>query len=94
MERNEENFFIYTNPLFYLYFILLAIKYIVVLFLEYVGVIDWYYVLFKLRGQHENVKDALLQIHKSRKHKLPWIKELAWNKAIKIIEDERNRNTT
>ena len=61
------------------------------MFLDYVGIIDWYFILFKLRRDlktNDKLAEGLKYVNENRSIKLFWLKQLAWDKAVKIIEDE------
>lgn len=91
MNDRESNFFIFTNPLFRIYFILYAIRYLFIMLSTYIGISDWYFILFKLRRDlknDENLGENLKYVNENRIFKFFWLRQKAWDRVIKIIEDE------
>lgn len=82
-----EQFFIMTNPLFWVFAL---ITYIYTgfknLFTE-IGITDWWYILFKLDKQddkHKKIIKELYKKHMEQKTKMFWLKRKAWKYANKL----------
>lgn len=88
MQTNEEKFFILTNPIFWAYFLIMAIYYLIDMLNNFLGLKDWCYVIFKLKNMPLESKKALIKIQETKKTKHPWLKEKAWERAKTIIEKE------
>ncbi len=84
----EDKFFIYTNPLAWVYFLICLLWLGVKGFLDFTGVSDWYYVLFKLKNMKKQHREDLVSVFTRKKNKLFWPKQKAWECAIKIIKKE------
>lgn len=78
MQTNEEKFFILTNPIFWAYFLIMAIYYLLDMLNNFLGIKDWYWVLFKLKNMPLAHKKDLVKIQTSKKTKFFWLKEKAW----------------
>lgn len=85
-----DKFFIFTNPLFWVYFILYLIWLGIKGFLDFTGIFDWYYVLFKLKGMEKRYGNDLVFVFTNKKNKFFWLKQRAWEYATKIIKKQDN----
>ncbi|AGM14105.1 hypothetical protein P2559Y_0042 [Croceibacter phage P2559Y] len=84
-----DKFFIFTNPLAWVYFILYLIWLGIKGFLDFTGIFDWYYVLFKLKNMEKRNRKDLVFVFTNKKNKFFWPKQKAWEYATKIIKKTR-----
>ena len=89
MNRRLEMFLIISNPIawvFYLFaFIFSALHYLG----EKIGVNDWLFVWFQLEKLSPQEKRLFLKRQKLRTKKFFIIKQMAWDRAVKILEKEK-----
>lgn len=88
MQTDNDKFFILTNPIFWVYFLIMASYYLLDMLNNFLGIKDWYWVLFKLKNMPLAQKKDLVKLQTSRKTKFFWLKEKAWERAKNIIEKE------
>lgn len=88
MKTSLDNFFILTNPLAWIYFLLCLLWLGIKGFLDFTGLFDWYYVLFKLKYMKPQNKRDLVEVFSKKKTKFFWLKQKAWEQAIKNINKE------
>lgn len=82
MKIDTEQIFVLTNPIFWLWAIVLFIIYFIQKFLEVTGIYDWYYVLFKFDKMSKKVNRTMIHIFNNRP-KMFWLKRKAWELAEK-----------
>lgn len=58
----EDEFFIFTNPLFYIWLVVNVIYAALDSFSQYTGIKDWYYVLFEFKKLSEEEKETIIYI--------------------------------
>lgn len=85
-----DKFFIITNPLAWVWFMLHLIWLGIKGLLNFTGVFDWYYVLFKLKNMEKRNRKDLVFFYTNKKNKFFWTKQKAWEYATKIIKKEDN----
>ena len=83
-----DKFFILTNPIFWVYFLIMASYYLLDMLNNFLGIKDWYWVLFKLKNMPLAHKKDLVKVQTSKQTKFFWLKEKAWERAKTIIEKE------
>jgi hypothetical protein len=93
MTRLEENVFIYSNPLFWIYFIFFVIYYTLGYILNTLGISEWIYILFKFKKEDIEVKKKLTKYIEEYLINKPafLLKKKAWRYAIKITNKELNK---
>jgi len=89
LSSREENFFVITNPLLWIWMLLIflwiGIKWVV----NSVGITDWWFVLFVLKKTSAAERTVLLNYWESKEGKFFYIKRKAWEKAIRIIKEKK-----
>ena len=89
MKINEEQIFVLTNPLFWLWAIILFVWYLVRKILDFTGLYDWFYVLITFDKMTERGKDEMIYVMSNNLLKMFWLKRKAWEFAISKIEKQR-----
>jgi len=87
----EEKFFILTNPLFWMWAIIMLLWGILRKGLVYLGILDWYYVLFRFDKIPKRGKRVLLELNKNKDLKMFWLKRKAFEYAINEILKRTNK---
>lgn len=87
----EEDFFILTNPLFYIWAIIIFLWEFSKKGLEYLGILDWYYVLFRFHEMPEKGKRVILELNKNKDLKMFWLRRKAFEYAVNEILKRTNK---
>lgn len=90
MRIDEDKIFVLTNPLFYIWAIMLLIYIALEKLLDITGIYDWYYVLFRFNRMSERGKEEMVFIMDKRAIRLFWLKRKAWEYATKLIKKEND----
>lgn len=88
MKISEEKFFVLTNPLFWLWGVVIFGIYFIRKFLDVTGLYDWFYVLVTFDKMSENGKKQMIFIMNTPP-KLFWLKRKAWEYAVAKIKKQR-----
>lgn len=88
MKINEEEIFVLTNPLFWIWVILLFIYQLIKKAIVFTGINDWYFVLFNFDTMPEEGKKQMLFMMNNRTTYLFWSKRKAWEYAVNKINKE------
>ncbi len=88
MKIDEEQVFVLTNPLFYIWAVLLLIYKLIIKAIEFLGLNDWYFVLFNWKTMPLEAKKQMAIMMDNRTTKLFWLKLKAWEWALAKIKKE------
>jgi hypothetical protein len=88
MKIDEEQIFVLTNPIFWLWFIVMLVFTLLKKFLDVTGIYDWFYVLITFDKMSESGKDQMI-IVMNNQPKMLWLKRKAWEYAVTKIEKQR-----
>lgn len=90
MKISEEQIFVLTNPLFWIWALLIFVIHLIKKALDLIGIYDWYYVLFRFNRMSKRGKKEMVFLMDKRAIKLFWLKRKAWEYATKLIKKENN----
>ena len=82
------DFFMYTNPLTWVYFIILILWFFLQEFLAVSGIADWYFCLFQMNSMEEQFKEDFIKSVENKDFKFFWFKEQAWLHIVKKLKNE------
>ena len=88
MKISEEQIFVLTNPIFWLWAIIVFVIYLVRKILDFTGLYDWFYVLITFDKMSESGKKAMINVMNNQP-KMFWLKRKAWEYAIAKINKQR-----
>jgi hypothetical protein len=88
MKISEEQIFVLTNPIFWIWALIIFVMHLIKKALDLTGIYDWYYVLFKFKRMSKSGKDQIVFLMDKRAIKLFWLKRKAWEYATSLIKKE------
>jgi hypothetical protein len=83
MKIREEQIFVLTNPIFWIWALIIFAKELIKKALDLTGIYDWYYVLFRSKRLSKRGKNEMVFLMGKRAIKLFWLKRKAWEYATR-----------
>ena len=88
MKINEEQIFTLTNPLFWIWAIILFTIKFFNRVIEYSGLADWFFILFRFKEISKEGQNFIVFIDSKNDYSRgSWLKRKAWSYAAKKIKE-------